>query len=199
MKETLFAATPESFAGWLLWMAAPLALGLWRQLPLVVTLTMVLLPACEKNGETTAPAAPAQAQRQESTLPTESLQLAGETFTVELAFTRADRERGLMFRDHLDADRGMLFVFDESREQMFWMKNCRIDMDILFIRDDGVIARITTMKKPQPGKPLRRYYSDAPVRYALELAAGTARRLGLSAGDAIDLPRRIRTIIPEPD
>ena len=85
-----------------------------------------------------------------SLLPTETITLAGEQFTVELALTDPARARGLMFRKELPAHTGMLFVFDRPAPRSFYMKNCLIDLDIIFIAADGSIARIYTMKTPVP-------------------------------------------------
>jgi len=135
----------------------------------------------------------------EAGLPTATLTLAGRPFTVELAFTREARQQGLMFRQQLAPEAGMLFIFDQPGELSFWMKNTLIDLDILFLEADGTIARISTMTAPRPAEPLRNYGSGSPVLYALEASAGTAARLGLAAGQKIDLPRQVRTIIADPD
>ena len=117
---------------------------------------------------------------------------------MELAVTRSARTRGLMFRRKLAADTGMLFVFEKERPRSFYMKNCLIDLDVVFVTAEGKIARLTTMRTPIPGKPLKTYESGTPVKYVLELPAGTARRIGLQLGRTVNLPARIRTIIPEP-
>lgn len=135
-------------------------------------------------------------QRQAPT--TTTIELKGETFTVELAYTNEARSQGLMFREHLPADRGMLFLFDRDAERSFYMKNCLIDLDIIFFRSDGLIVNITTMKTPTPGEELVYYPSGAPVRYALELPAGTCARLNLSRNDRIDLPDILGRINPHP-
>jgi uncharacterized membrane protein (UPF0127 family) len=134
-----------------------------------------------------------------STLPTETIMLAGEEFTVELAFTRRDRTRGLMFRDELAANAGMLFVFERSLPRTFHMENCLIDLDILFIKADGAIAQINTMQAPPPGELSKNYSCALPCKYVLELSAGSAEKKNITTGMKITLPRRIKTIIPEPD
>ncbi len=103
-----------------------------------------------------------------------------------------------MFRRELAADAGMLFVFEKERPRSFYMKNCLIDLDVVFVTAEGKIARLTTMRIPVRGKPLKTYESGTPVKYVLELPAGTARRIGLQLGQSVNLPARIRTIIPEP-
>lgn len=132
-------------------------------------------------------------------LSTETVDIGGQTFTLELAFTRENRRQGLMFRRELPADRGMLFIFEQADTLSFHMQNCLIDLDILFLREDGSIAQINTMKAPPPGEPSEYYSCNEFCTYAVELPAGTAERLQLKIGDKIPLPRRIRNIIPDPD
>lgn len=132
-------------------------------------------------------------------LATEVIEIGQEKFTLELAFTQKARNRGLMFRKELEANRGMIFIFAQSIQSPFHMTNCRIDLDILFLREEGTIVHITTMKAPPPGKPSELYYSRDFFRYAIELPAGTAERLGLNVGDKVKLPRRIRNILPDPN
>lgn len=125
--------------------------------------------------------------------------IGGETFTLELALDAAARSQGLMYRDHIAADGGMLFVFPNIARRHFWMKNCLVDMDILFLDDGGVITTIMEMfAEPPRGENesiaayharLPRYPSGAPVRYAIELRHGTAERLGLGTGMRLDLDR----------
>jgi uncharacterized membrane protein (UPF0127 family) len=64
------------------------------------------------------------------------VELAGQRFTVELADDDAERARGLMFRDAMAEDRGMLFVHDTQEPQAYWMKNTRIALDILYFDND---------------------------------------------------------------
>ena len=163
-----------------------------RLLGLLAGLVVCFCLSCKDNS-----AAPAEGRA--SSLPTEAMTLGGETFTVELAFTRYTRGLGLMFRRELEADRGMLFIFAGARPRQFYMRNCLIDLDAVFIRPDGGIDTIYTMLKPVDGEALRFYSSDSPVQYVLELPAGTAQRLGLQPGQHIKLPERVRAIFPEAD
>ena len=71
------------------------------------------------------------------------------------------------------------------------MKNCLIDLDALFIDPNGKIVKIVTMKAPIPGEPLMEYCSDLPVKYALELPAGSATRLSLRPGQIISWPEEV--------
>jgi uncharacterized membrane protein (UPF0127 family) len=103
-------------------------------------------------------------------------------FTVEIADTDALRARGLMFRQRLPEDRGMLFDFKTAREAAMWMKNTYISLDMLFIRTDGTIAYIAENTVPQS---LEVIGVREPVLAVLELAGGTARKLGIRTGDVV--------------
>ena len=104
-------------------------------------------------------------------------------FNVEVAATTESRNRGLMDRESLAADAGMLFIFDVSRYQSFWMKDTPIALDMAFIRADLTISSIDTME------PLTtmRHKSAEPVPYVLELPAGELARRGIGPGDAVSI------------
>lgn len=106
-------------------------------------------------------------------------------FRVEVMRDDAARQRGLMFRQHLPADRGMLFDFERTAPIAMWMKNTLIPLDMLFIRADGSVARIEERTEPLSERTIP---SGEPVRAVLELDGGTAARLGLRAGDRVDHP-----------
>ncbi len=138
------------------------------------------------TGPAPAPAATARATPAvaPSGLRTVQMQIGGQSFTLEVAANEADRARGLMERQSMPADAGMLFVFDRERYLSFWMKNTLIPLDILYLDDAGRIVTIAQMKPlDETGVPTR-----APARYAVELNAGTARRLGVRVGDVLRIP-----------
>lgn len=116
-----------------------------------------------------------------------TVQLHGQQFTIELATTDAARTQGLMNRTHLAADRGMLFVFAESAPQAFWMKNTLIPLDILYFDDARRLVSMQLNVPPCKADPCAVYPSNASARYVLELAAGTARRLGVRDGDVLTI------------
>ena len=97
-------------------------------------------------------------------------------FNVEVARTDAEQDRGLMFRTSLPADGGMLFPFQKPRIGSFWMKNTLIPLDMIFIRADGSIDRIAENTIPESLEPV---VSGGEVSAVLELAGGTAARLGI--------------------
>ncbi len=103
-------------------------------------------------------------------------------FTVEVARTVDQRQRGLMYRTELARDGGMLFVFDQPGEVRMWMKNTLIPLDMLFIEEDGRILSIARRTTPLSEKTIA---SGGPVSAVLELAAGTAERLGIAPGDRV--------------
>jgi hypothetical protein len=100
-------------------------------------------------------------------------------FRVEVAATPDQQERGLMFRRSLDPDHGMLFPYNPPQEVAFWMKNTWIPLDIVFIRPDGTIVRITHAQ----AMDLTPLPSGEPVSAVLEIAGGRAAELGIKEGD----------------
>jgi uncharacterized membrane protein (UPF0127 family) len=105
-------------------------------------------------------------------------------FTVAVARTPEQQERGLMFVRFLAPNRGMIFPYDPPQQVAFWMKNTLIPLDIIFIRADGRIARIANAK-PLDETPLP---SGEPAAAVLEIAGGRAAQLGIKAGDRVEWP-----------
>jgi len=112
-------------------------------------------------------------------------QIGNETFKLEVADTDPTREKGLMQRDDMPADHGMLFVFDDESPRAFWMKNTRIPLDILFIDGTKHVISIQQMK----AYDLSSTRSGGPAKYAIELNEGAAARAGAKVGDVIMLPK----------
>ena len=102
---------------------------------------------------------------------------------VEVAGTPAKRELGLMFRHHLDAGAGMLFVFPKTNQVYFWMRNTEIPLDMIFVGADGRVAGVVAHAQPYSDKLLT---VDAKVRYVLEVNAGFAKSHGIRRGDQFD-------------
>ena len=107
------------------------------------------------------------------------------TFTIELAATDEERSKGLMFRRELPEGRGMLFDFKQDMNVTMWMKNTYIPLDMIFIRADGRIQRIAENTEPESTKIIA---AGAPVRAVLEVIGGTAKKLGIKAGDRVAHP-----------
>ena len=106
-------------------------------------------------------------------------------FMVEVARDDASRQRGLMYRRFMPADRGMLFDFRVEAPVSMWMQNTYIPLDMLFIRKDGVIHRIEAMTEPMSTRTIN---SGAPVLSVLEINGGLAGKLGIRAGDRVVHP-----------
>lgn len=123
----------------------------------------------------------------------------GHTFRLEIASTPEQRARGYMFREKVGRDEGMLFVFSSSDFHSFWMKNCLVSLDIIWLSEDLTVVHLEQQvpacrKDPCPGYP-----SMSKARYVLEIASGGARKHGIQVGVklriiGLDLGRAI----PEP-
>jgi uncharacterized membrane protein (UPF0127 family) len=116
-----------------------------------------------------------------------SVTVHGARFRVEVAATPEQVARGLMFREHLDADQGMLFVYSRPTFVRFWMKNTRIPLDILYFDADRRLLKVFHSVPPCVVDPCRQYPSGEPVRFVLELNGGTAKQVGIEAGDVLDI------------
>jgi uncharacterized membrane protein (UPF0127 family) len=106
-------------------------------------------------------------------------------FTVQVAGSIEQQEKGLMFRRSLPGGEGMIFPYDPAQEVSFWMKNTLIPLDLIFIRPDGRIARIATARAldetPVP--------SGEPVSAVLEIRGGRTAELGIREGDKVEWSR----------
>jgi uncharacterized membrane protein (UPF0127 family) len=100
---------------------------------------------------------------------------------VEVARTEPERARGLMFRTSLADGAGMLFVFDETGEHPFWMKNTLIPLDMIFIDDSGRITGVVARATPGALEPR----SGGASRFVLEVNGGWAEARGVAAGDQV--------------
>ncbi|QPQ55172.1 DUF192 domain-containing protein [Allosphingosinicella flava] len=103
-------------------------------------------------------------------------------FQVEVAATPQEQGQGLMYRQTLAPNAGMIFPFEEPRIASFWMKNTLIPLDMVFIRADGTISSIAANTIPHSLTPVQ---SSEPVAAVLELAGGRAAELGIEAGDKV--------------
>ena len=104
------------------------------------------------------------------------------TVMVEVAVTAEKRGVGLMHRTALAPDRGMLFDFGRTRQVTMWMKNTLIPLDMFFVESDGRIVTIAERTTPLSEK---RIPSGQPVKFVLEMAGGSAERLGVVPGDRL--------------
>lgn len=109
---------------------------------------------------------------------------------VEVAFTQKGRTIGLMFRDKLDYDHGMLFIYPQEQNLSFWMKNTRIPLSIAFINSSETITQI----EPMAPYSLTSHTSKIKVRFALEMEEGWFRRNGITVGSKVGFSSEIRNL-----
>jgi uncharacterized protein len=153
-----------------------------------VSLAAVLTVAVAAFGTLLTGGAANAVDGQAMILPTDPQPLVVETaagerkFTIEVADNGDERARGLMFRQTMDDDHGMLFVFEDQRQVGFWMKNTPMPLDLVFIDAGGTVKRVLK------GEP----FSEAvitpgvPVHFVLELKAGVAAANGIEDGDKVE-------------
>ena len=129
-----------------------------------------------------------------SWLPKAVLEIGDATFVVEIANTPQSRARGLGFRDSLPEGRGMWFEYETPRLASFWMRGMRFPLDMVWIdanlRVVGVTADVPHAPPGTPDSDLPTYSSPSPVRYVLELNAGTAAQHGIVPGSQVRFVER---------
>jgi uncharacterized membrane protein (UPF0127 family) len=109
----------------------------------------------------------------------------GFAVAVEVVADDETRQMGLMFRDHLADDRGMIFFFAQSGHYPFWMKNTLIPLDMIWIDENRRIAHVTHDVPPCKADPCPSYPPNVQAKYVLELAAGVAAKHHLKDGDVL--------------
>jgi len=145
---------------------------------LTLAATALGLAACISNA-----AGPVQAQ-----LPIVQLHVGEHVVKAELANTDLTRQIGLMNRQNLEKNAGMLFVFKHSETQCMWMKNTLIDLDVAFADSNGVILNIEPMKAGTADI----HCSSGSARFALEMNQGWFSKLGIEAGEQLHLPEQAK-------
>jgi uncharacterized membrane protein (UPF0127 family) len=145
--------------------------GGWRALCLASLLVVATAAGCK--GAAAGPVVELSSERGTVRVP------------VELALAREQLGRGLMWRDDLPSDAGMLFVFADDTARSFWMKNTPLPLDIVFIDSTGKVVNVAENTTPFSTAPIR---STGSARYVLEVNAGFARRHGISTGATVILP-----------
>jgi len=106
---------------------------------------------------------------------------------IEIAQTAYDRGVGLMFREELVENKGMLFVFQENSNVAFWMKNTLLPLDIIYITEDFKIVSIIKNAQPCKIEKCPMYPPDDIYRYALEVNSGYVETHGIKVGDSIEI------------
>ena len=135
---------------------------------LLLKLVLLLLPVGAASAQTTA-------------LPTTQLTAGIHLITAEVATNDATRTRGLMFRQALPPNHGMLFVFDSRAIHCMWMRNTLIPLSVAFIEDDGTIVNIHDMKPHDEST----HCAAKPVRFALEMTQGWFASRGIGPGSKL--------------
>ncbi len=157
------------------------AVGMGRVLATAAWLAWVaFVPSCKSDGQKVGPAA-ARGSAPAAVIDTGERKL---TFRLELAVTPDEHARGLMYRSRLDTDAGMLFVSRAPHPQVFWMKNTLIPLDMIFIGGDRRIAGIVENAEPETETPRQ---VPVPSQYVLEIAGGLSSKLGIRAGQQVEL------------
>ncbi len=110
----------------------------------------------------------------------------GASFTVEPARTNEEKAKGLMHRESMPTDHGMLFVFDKDAPRAFWMKNTLIPLDMIFIDEEWKVVEIRADVQPCKEDPCPTYPSK-PAKYVLEINGGLAGKTGIQVGSKMSL------------
>ncbi|MEG4331424.1 MULTISPECIES: DUF192 domain-containing protein [unclassified Microcoleus] len=145
------------------------------------------LPAADVGAAGTLAWQSALAASQGQVLPVSARARIGDRpIELEVAKTPEQQAMGLMYRTSLPDDRGMLFEFKPARRVNFWMKNCKISLDMIFVRD-GVVEAIEVSAPPCTADPCPTYGPNTAVDRVIELRGGRAAELGVKKGDRIEI------------
>lgn len=154
----------------------------------IVILACVASPGCSKPGPLS-----------------ERVVIGGEPFDLEVARDDAARILGLKHRTEIPADGGMLFIFADSQVRSFWMADCLVPMDLIFLDPQGRVTATHRMSVEPPRREdetldayerrIARYGSVYPAQFAIELRAGSVERLGIRFDERIELDlRRLKAL-----
>lgn len=141
---------------------------------------LALAVACGGASKTSTPAAPPTA----ATGPRVILP-SGSVYRLELARTPQEQAQGLMFRESLPPNTGMLFVFDAAGVHAFWMKNTMIPLDMIWMDEAGRVLFVSADTPPCKADPCPNYGPDAPAARVLEIAGGLAKKEKVTVGSVI--------------
>jgi uncharacterized membrane protein (UPF0127 family) len=165
-RTQYFYTTGASSSGWQLMTGFKIAVK-QRLLFFAILLLIVAPPGCNPANQS-------------------SVRFGSHRFSVELATTPEQRARGLMFREHLGTDKGMLFVFEQEGVYPFWMKNTLIPLDIIWIDKSAKVVFISKNTPPCEHVPCPTINPGEKAKYVLEICGGTADRIGLGVGDKLE-------------
>jgi uncharacterized membrane protein (UPF0127 family) len=151
---------------------------------------------------------PAASQTRPPEIPRETVTIGTHEFKLELAADPESRSTGLMKRDSIEDFGGMLFVHPDESYRSYWMKHCRVDIDLLYLDSLGRIIDTHELKFEPPQRAdetelqyesrLKSYRSSRPAQFVIELKAGWLEKLNPQIGDVIELDlKRLRTLARE--
>lgn len=144
-------------------------------LAILAVLTLLLKVGCDRRRIQSEP---------NTGLESIEMQIGSKMFNLEIANDDETRQRGLMRRDSMPANHGMIFVFPKEEVLSFWMKNTRIPLDIIYVAGDGEVVSIKNLKPYD----VTSVSSEHPAKYAVELNAGAADAAGVRVGDLLTIP-----------
>ena len=120
-------------------------------------------------------------------LPTVPIEVGSKTYQLEMAVEDKTRETGLMYRDSMPSDHGMIFAFPDEDIRTFWMRNTHIALDIVYADEKGQVVAV----KPMRPLDLSSVSSDKPAKFAIELNRGQAEANGVKVGDVLKIPNAV--------
>lgn len=118
------------------------------------------------------------------------VQIGAERFVLEVVDDPDARRQGLMGRTELAANRGMLFDFPPGVVPSIWMRNMQMPLDLIYLDGDARITHLFQAVPPCKASPCAVYRADRPLRFVIEVPAGTVNRLGLEVGQQANLGGR---------
>ncbi|MGD0389457.1 MAG: DUF192 domain-containing protein [Tepidisphaeraceae bacterium] len=121
----------------------------------------------------------------DSSLPVTRMKIGPETFNLEIAASDHDQEVGLMHRDGMDSDHGMIFPLADEKVQTFWNHDVRFNLDLIFLDAGGAVVSLKHLEAYNE----KGVSSDVIAKYAIELNAGTVDRIHLKLGDRLEVPK----------
>ncbi|HZZ42702.1 MAG TPA: DUF192 domain-containing protein [Tepidisphaeraceae bacterium] len=156
----------------------------------LAALLAILVAGCD-HGSSSRRVNPAETGTPQSGLATAAMKIGSQTFTLEIAATHEQREIGLMYRDSMPADHGMIFVFGQDQPMSFWMKHTRIPLDVIFVNGSGKVVSIHQM---QPFD-ISGTTAKGNSKYAIELNVGASAAAGVKEGDQLEIPAAIMEMV----
>ncbi len=155
---------------------------------LVVMLALVSAMCLSQSAESPAPPKTTTTTLEPVPIPENAVILEdGTVISLEIARTDAEQMRGLMYREGIGENEGMLFVFERERRYEFWMKNVKFPIDMLWLDSGFKVVHIERGVPPCSAEPCPRYAPTNPGKYVLELKANLTRKRGIAVGDVLDV------------